>query len=123
MTEADGLDACCRATTETLGPLISAPKLTEKLLKKPPFRFIYDIIMALKAQHGFAEGLFTDQELDSKYFAEKEQKVQFLDKVISLVNEVLGAKLAVRSGKITAGLEVMHSSHPYVIQDYQEYSQ
>lgn len=33
-----------RRTQESLGKFVKKPPLTEKLLKKPPFKFIHDII-------------------------------------------------------------------------------
>lgn len=33
-----------KATQDTLGQYVKRPPLTEKLLKKPPFRFLHDII-------------------------------------------------------------------------------
>ncbi|OQR97060.1 TRAF3-interacting protein [Achlya hypogyna] len=94
-----------KKTQETLQPLIPKPKLAEKLLLKPPFRFIHDIFTALIASTGFAKGLYTDYELDSANIKEKHQKLQFLDKMIYCTGQCHGRDIDVRSAKIVAGLE------------------
>ncbi|ETV94851.1 hypothetical protein H310_11515 [Aphanomyces invadans] len=92
-------------TQETLQPLIAKPKLAEKLLQKPPFRFLHDIFSALMASTGFAKGLYTDYELDSANVKEKHQKLQFLDKMVYCTGQCHGKEIDVRSAKIVAGLE------------------
>lgn len=79
--------------------------MTQKLLVKPPFRYLHDIFSATNAATGFGNGLFTGGELDAKSIADKEAKVQYLTKMISLVELVIGDEIDVRPAKIVAGQE------------------
>ncbi|KAJ0402160.1 hypothetical protein ATCC90586_007946 [Pythium insidiosum] len=99
------LEALIPKTQELLQPLIAKPKLADKLLAKPPFRFLHDIFAALTASTGFAKGLYNDFELDSANIKEKHQKTAYLDKMIVCVGAALGKDVDVRSAKIVAGLE------------------
>lgn len=47
MTESSLDSEVIKKTQETLGKFIKKPPLTEKLLKKPPFKFILDIVKAV----------------------------------------------------------------------------
>lgn len=47
MTESNVDAEVIKKTQETLGKFIKKPPLTEKLLKKPPFKFILDIVKAV----------------------------------------------------------------------------
>lgn len=40
-------DAVIKRTQDLLGKIIKKPILTEKLLRKPPFKFLHDIIHAV----------------------------------------------------------------------------
>ena len=46
-------------TQAWLGQIISRPKCTEKLLRRPPFRFLHDIIMAVMGETGFGMNIYT----------------------------------------------------------------
>lgn len=41
-------DSIIKATQDSLGKLIKKPVLTDKLLRKPPFKFLHDIISAVR---------------------------------------------------------------------------
>jgi len=45
-------------TAQMYEQLFSKPKMSEKLLGKPPFRYIHDVFTATMAKTGFGEGLF-----------------------------------------------------------------
>ncbi|XP_044265705.1 TRAF3-interacting protein 1 [Tribolium madens] len=92
-------------TQKYLGKYVKKPPLSEKLLKKPPFRFLHDIIKTVIKETGFLKGLFTEEELNSENVKEKEAKVAFLTKLIDAVKVITNTDLAVRPSKIVAGLE------------------
>mmetsp|Transcript_13605 Transcript_13605/g.29130 ORF Transcript_13605/g.29130 Transcript_13605/m.29130 type:complete len:548 (+) Transcript_13605:262-1905(+) len=86
-------------------PIISKPKLSEKYLTKPPFRFLHDIVTAIQKGTGFAPGLFQGAELDSQAIQDKEAKVAYLSKIINTVSIFLGEPCPAKALKIVAGLE------------------
>lgn len=104
-SEVEKCDGSVDLTQSMLGGLIRKPKLTEKLLGKPPFRFLYDIVMEVKNSSGFANGLFTEEEGNSANVSTKDQKINFLDKIIMLVGVQLNTIVEARPAKIVAGLD------------------
>lgn len=84
-------------------PLVDKPKLDEKYLLKPPYRFLFDIVSAVQRKTGFAPGLFDQEDLDPK--AEKDIKVRYLTKIINVVGLSLNEHIPAKPPKIVAGLE------------------
>jgi TRAF3-interacting protein 1 len=97
-------DGSYEVTTELMGNLIAKPRMSEKLLSKPPFRFLHDIVVEVIKTTGFARTLFDESELNSENVKEKEQKIAFLEKIIALVGVQLNTLLEAKAGKIVAGL-------------------
>eukprot|EP01046_Picozoa_sp_COSAG06_P065637 COSAG06_NODE_16211_length_1013_cov_1.308534_1_plen_66_part_10 len=58
--------AWIQQTQQTLGTIVTKPKLTDNLLKKPPFRFLHDVVSATAKATGYPQGLYEGEMLDSK---------------------------------------------------------
>ena len=77
-------------TGKLFASLIQKPKMTEKLLKKPPPKYIYDIILNTMSKTGFPKGLFTAEEEDHKYFeSDAHHKLDILQKAIDITKIVM----------------------------------
>lgn len=76
-----------KKTQKLLGKYVKKPVLTDKLLKKPPFRFLHDIVISVIKETGFLKGLFSAEELISENVKEKEPKLNFLNKLIDAVSK------------------------------------
>ena len=71
-----------KRTQEQLGKYVKKPPLTEKLLSKPPFRFLHDVVTAVMKLHpGLLEGLYTDEEMHSENVKDRDGKMRYLEKV------------------------------------------
>jgi TRAF3-interacting protein 1 len=99
------MDELIPEVKERIGTLISKPKMSDKLLNKPPFRFLHDTISAVMSKTGFGEGLYSAEEMDSSTITEKTMKIAYLEKIFTLVGICQGAALDIRAAKVVAGLE------------------
>ncbi|XP_061062322.1 TRAF3-interacting protein 1 isoform X1 [Eubalaena glacialis] len=97
--------AVVKRTQEALGKVIRRPPLTEKLLNKPPFRYLHDIITEVIRTTGFMKGLYTDAEMKSDNVKDKDAKISFLQKAIDVVVMVSGEPLLAKPARIVAGHE------------------
>ena len=98
------LDSLVVTAQDKIGALIQRPKMTEKLLSKPPFRFLHDTISAVISATGFGDGLYNDQEKDCATITEKQQKLDYLDKIFRFVGICQGEALEVKSAKVLSHL-------------------
>ncbi|KAL9899201.1 intraflagellar transport 54 [Glossina fuscipes fuscipes] len=94
-----------KLTQTTLGKYVKKPALSEKLLKKPPFRFLHDVFNAVIRETGSFTGLYTPEELNFENIVDREGKTRFLQKMIDVVKLTTKVDLTVRASKIVAGLE------------------
>ncbi|TPX38136.1 hypothetical protein SmJEL517_g00373 [Synchytrium microbalum] len=99
------LEDSTKITADILSRFIKKTPLTSKLLSKPPFRFLHDLITESVTSTGWAQGLFTDPELNSENVKEKDAKVAFLKKIIDTVSLSTGVTVRANPLKIVAGLE------------------
>ncbi len=100
--------AIIKKTQDTLGRLIQAPSLTDKLLNRPPVQFIQDIVKSVSfwySKHqfefifdkikvvkntGLMKGLYSAEELEGAYIkASKDNKLIFLKKLITFVSKLI----------------------------------
>ncbi|KAM9859419.1 TRAF3-interacting protein 1-like [Aulostomus maculatus] len=94
-----------KTTQDTLGEVIKKPPLTEKLLSRPPFRYLHDIFSEVIKTTGFMKGLYDENEMKSDNVTEKDTKIAFLQKAIDVVMLVSGEPLTAKPSRIVAGLQ------------------
>lgn len=76
-----------KKTQDSLGKFIRKPPLTEKLLKKPPFRFLHDIVTNIINETGFLKGLYNQTEMQSENVKDRDTKIAFLQKLIDAMSK------------------------------------
>lgn len=91
-------------TQNTLGCLISKPRLLTDRLRKPPFRFLFDVASEVARQTGFGVAEMFGGEITAKPTppASREEKVNFLKAWISLASQKLGGQATVNLEQVNA---------------------
>jgi TRAF3-interacting protein 1 len=92
-------------TAQMYEQLIQKPKMTQKLLCKPPFRYIHDVFTSTLETTGYGNGLYEEAELDGKSITEKDAKINWLMKLLQLTELVIGEQIDCKPTKIVAGHE------------------
>ncbi|KNE60960.1 hypothetical protein AMAG_06722 [Allomyces macrogynus ATCC 38327] len=92
-------------TIAALKPYIRRTPLSEKLLSKPPFRYLHDLVSEFMAATGFGQGLYAGAELDAASVKDKDAKLAWLTKIIQLTALAAGANVVAKPAKIVAGLD------------------
>ena len=96
-------------TKEYLHRYLKGPKppLSSKLLSRPPYRYLHDLIMALQQETGFAQTLFTEEETHSAKSTPRNVKISFLQKVVAYSSLLIQRRVDIFSDpeQIVAGLE------------------
>jgi len=98
-------EAIVQATQEAFSNLIKKPKMSEKLLNKPPFRFLHDVFSEVCKATGYAEGLYEGPECEAGSIKDKESKIAYLQKMLDYTQAACGSPIDVKLGKVVAGLE------------------
>lgn len=94
-------------TMAAVSNITSKPKMREKLLKRPPFRFVKDIIYNVSKETKYMDNIFaTDDVMSGKAFSNKASKQIFLQQAMDLVSEELGMNMPTQPKKVCAGVEV-----------------
>ncbi len=68
--------ASIKKTQSTLGKHVKRPPLTEKLLRKPPFRFLHDVISVVIRDTGALSGLFDEREMLPENVKDRDAKIK-----------------------------------------------
>ncbi|GAU91578.1 hypothetical protein RvY_03806 [Ramazzottius varieornatus] len=107
-------ESVVKKTQSLLGPLLAnGPPLTDKLLSKPPLRFLHDVFVAIMKEHGIFEGLLDPDEIswNDAVANDKDSKAFFIAKVINYVGLASKQNLDVKAVQICAGQEAEKTNH------------
>ena len=99
------MDEAVQKTIDVYRGFITFPEITEKYLKRPPFKYLFQIFLSVNKKTGFAGGLLNPEEQDPEYYNTPERKMSFLKKLISHVYDKLGKQPPLRPLSVIKGEE------------------
>ena len=79
------MDTLMAGVQSTVGMLIPFPALLPELLQRAEFRYLHEIICAVVNTTGFAQGLYSDDEMNINTIDDRAKKDAFLAKMVRLL--------------------------------------
>ncbi len=93
-------------TIKSFEGLISYPKMEDKYLKRPPFRYIFQIFYECsKIADLTGNGIVSSSDLDKDQYESSEKKLEFVKKICKVVYQKDPSKQAVKPQSIIKGTE------------------
>ncbi|KAM6200692.1 LOW QUALITY PROTEIN: ubiquitin carboxyl-terminal hydrolase 40-like [Sarcoramphus papa] len=108
-------EAVVRRTQDSLGRVIRKPPLRDRLLSKPPFRYLHAVIPEVIRVTGFMKGLYTDFELKSDNVKEEAKQIP-VDQLGQKVLEKKGVSWNKKYRKQYGALQKYLQNHPQIFQ-------
>ena len=109
---AEELAVAMDRTRQLMSPLLERgkPKLSDKLLSRPPFRFLHDLVTELLHSTGFPGKLFTESEMEQRKDRDRDFKLGFISKLADCLGHAKGCAVDLRPALLVAGLEPFHTN-------------
>ena len=91
--------------------IIDKPVMRPKLLNRPPYRYLKDIIFNIMKETGLAKGEFTEEQIEryqrrgQEWSVTKGERLAVLNNAFQLVNKTFGVELDISALKVLAGKE------------------
>ena len=99
-------------TTIAMLSFVSKPKLSEKLMKRPPFRFLHNLISSIMTHTQYRPKLFTGDDLVWRSRS-KERKRNYLEKIRYVVSADMGIGIVLNPNKVCAG-KLCHETRTFL---------
>ena len=92
-------------TIQIFNNYVEYPQLTEKYLRRPPFKYIFQIFLTLNTKTGFAKDVFKEQELNPDFYDSPEKKMVFLKQILKIVYDLNSKPCPLKPQSIIKGTE------------------